>query len=417
MMLRTSLTMPVAAAMMALSVMATMSCGQQSEPKIVAEAAEVKAGVPAVSATTTWPLARGDRSQTGLSHAKLGDKLTLKWRFKTEGAIKATPIIADGRAFIGSADGSFYAIDLATGNKVWSFSTIDGPLPKDAGKNEKKFNDPIEASACYVDGRVYFGAQDGNFYCLDAKTGKMEWAFETQDKITAAPNFVKSTDGKSTHILVGSNDSRMYCLDAFTGKKIWQYETGNIINGAPAVGNGVVIFGGCDGLVHVISVADGKKVSEVEITDYIAATAAVDGDRVFFGHHGNKFIYVDLKEKRIVWQFGQRDFPFMGSPALTKDHVLFGGQDRRVHFISKADGKAKWEFKSRGQFNSSPVIVGERAVIGCDDGRVYMLNLADGSEVWNYEIGQPVAGSPAVIDGLMLIGSDDGSLYAFGDEK
>ena len=365
---------------------------------------------------TSWTLARGDSSQTGVAHAKLADKLALKWRFKTEGPIKATPIIAGGRAFVGSADGQFYAIDLKTGEKIWSFSTIDGPLPKDAGKNEKKFNDPIEAAACYVDGRLYFGAHDGNVYCLDAKTGKMLWAFETRDKITAAANHVKSPDGKATWILVGSNDSRMYCLDAVSGKKIWEYETGNIINGAPAVGDGVVIFGGCDGLVHVVGLADGKKVSDVEITDYIAATAAVDGDKVFFGHHGNKFICVDLKEKKIAWQFGQRDFPFMGSPALTKDHVLFGGQDRRVHLVKRADGKSVWDFRSRGQFNSSPVIVGQRAIIGCDDGRVYMLNLADGTEVWNHEIGQAVAGSPAVIDGMMLIGSDDGSVYAFGDE-
>ncbi len=364
---------------------------------------------------TTWTLARGDSSQTGRSTAKLADKLALKWRFKTEAPIKATPIVAEGRAFVGSNDGLFYAIDLNTGEKIWSFNTIEGPLHPDAGKNEKKFTDPIEAGACYVDGRLYFGGHDGNVYCLDAKTGKMIWAFATQDKITAAANHVKSPDGKSTWILIGSNDSRMYCLDAATGKKNWDYETGNIINGAPAVGKGVVIFGGCDGLVHVVGLADGKKVSEVEITDYIAATAAVDGDKVFFGHHGNKFICVDLTEKKIAWQFGQRDFPFMGSPALTKDHVLFGGQDRRVHFVNRADGKAKWSFRSRGQFNSSPVIFGERAIIGCDDGRVYMLNLADGTEVWNYEIGQRVAGSPAVIDGMMLIGSDDGSLYAFGE--
>ncbi len=381
----------------------------------LAIAAENEKPVPAIKPDTTrWTLPRGDSSQTGIAHAKLADKLALKWRFKTGAAIKATPIVADGRAFVGSSDGHFYAIDLKTGEKIWSFNTLDGPLPKDAGKNEKKFNDPIEASACFVDGRVYFGAHDGNFYCLDARTGKMLWSFETRDKITAAPNHVKSPDGRSTWILVGSNDSRMYCLDAATGKKIWDYETGNIINGAPAVGDGAVIFGGCDGLVHVVNIADGRKISEVEITDYIAGTAAVDGDKVFFGHHGNKFVCVDLKEKKIAWQFSQRDFPFIGSPALTKDHVLFGGQDRRVHLVNRADGKAKWSFRSRGQFNSSPVIVGERAIIGCDDGRVYMLNLADGEEVWNYEIGQAVASSPAVVDGMMLIGSDDGSLYAFG---
>jgi len=383
---------------------------------IAAPAAE-KNAPPVKPDATAWTLSRGDSAQTGIAAGKLPDKLVLKWKFKTEAGIKSAPIIADGKAFIGSTDGSFYAIDLKTGAKAWAFSTLSGPLPKDAGPNEKKFADPIEASACYIDSRVFVGGHDGNFYCLDAKTGKMLWHFETGDKITAAANWTKSPDGKDTWVLVGSNDSRMYCLDAATGKKVWEYETGNIINGAPAIGNGVTVFGGCDGLVHVVSIADGKKAGEVEIQDYIAASAALGDDRVFVGHHGNKFICVDLKARKIAWQYGQRDFPFMGAPALTKDAVIFGGHDRRVHCVSREKGEKIWDFRAKGQFNSSPVVTGERVVIGCDDGRVYLLNLADGTEVWNYEIGQPVTGSPAVVDGTMVIGAEDGLVYAFGAEE
>lgn len=398
-----------------------------SLPRFIANAADAPApgAAPAVKPDgSAWTLSRGDSGQTGVAHAKLADKLALRWSFKppvtgtsSAAPIKATPIVADGKAFIGSFDGRFYAVDLKTGKELWHFDTIHGPLPKDAGPKEKKYSDSIEGGACYIDGRVYFGSHDGNLYCLDAKTGKMLWAFETRDKITAAPNWVKSPDGKETWVLVGSNDAKLYCVEAVTGRKVWEYETGNIINGAPAVAGGVTVFGGCDGLVHIVNIADGKKAGEVTITDYIAASAALEGDRAYVGHHGNKFICVDLKEKKIAWQFGDKEFPYMASAALTKDAVIFGGQDRRVHAVNKATGKGIWEFRSRGQFNSSPVIVGERVVLGCDDGRVYMLNIADGEEVWSYEIGQSVAGSPAVVDGMLLIGSDDGALYAFGDEK
>ena len=384
----------------------------------VAIAQDAKASVSAVTSDgKSWLLSRGDSAQTGVAQAKLPDKLALKWRFHTgeKSGVKATPIIADGKAFVGALNGQFFAIDIKTANKLWSFSTEDGPLPEDARPNEKKFADSIEASACYIDGKVYFGANDGLIYCLDATSGKLVWAHQTQDKVTAAPNWVKSPDGKSTWILVGSNDANLYCLDAVTGKEQWKYETGNIINGAPAVANGITVFGGCDGLVHMVNVKDGSKAGEVEINDYIAATAAMDGDRIFFGHHGNKFVCVDLKEKKIVWQYGKRDFPFMASAALTKEFVIVGGQDRRVHCLTR-DGEQKWEFRTRGQFNSSPIAVGDRIVVGCDDGRLYMLDLKSGDEIWNYEVGQPVAGSPAVIDGLVLVGSDDGYVYAFGAE-
>jgi outer membrane protein assembly factor BamB len=365
-------------------------------------------------AADAWPMPRGDSAQSGVAHARLGDKLALKWRLKLDGPVKATPILVDGKAFVGTMEGTFFAVDLKTTAILWKFSTLQGPLPRNARPNEKKFADSIEASACFVNDRLYVGAHDGNFYCLDARTGKMIWSFETADKITAAASWVKSPRGDAVWMLVGSNDNKLYCLDASTGTKIWEYETGNIINGAPAVANGRTIFGGCDGLVHVVNVADGKKIAEVEVKDYIAATAALDGDRAYVGHHGNKFICVDLKERTIAWQYGPRDFPYMASAALAKETVIVGGHDRRVHAITRDAGKKAWEFRTRGQINCSPVIVGQRVLIGSDDGNLYMLNLADGSEVWSYEIGQPIVSSPAVIDGLVVIGCDDGHLYAFG---
>ena len=65
-------------------------------------------------------------------------------------------------------------------------------------------------------------------------------------------------------MLVGSYDFKLHCVDAATGRSNWVYETGNYINGSPAVANGQAVFGGCDGLLHVISLADGKQVKEVE---------------------------------------------------------------------------------------------------------------------------------------------------------
>ncbi len=35
---------------------------------------------------------------------------------------------------------------------------------------------------------------------------------------------------------------------------------GNYINGSPAIADGQAVFGGCDGMLHVISLADGKQV-------------------------------------------------------------------------------------------------------------------------------------------------------------
>ena len=79
--------------------------------------------------------------------------------------------------------------------------------------------------------------------------------------------------------------------------------------------------------------------------------------------------------------------------------MVFGGRDKQLHCVNRADGKGLWSFSTRGKVDSSPVICGDKVVVGSDDGRLYMVSLADGKELWTYEIGQPVGSSPAVVDG------------------
>ena len=185
--------------------------------------------------------------------------------------------------------------------------------------------------------------------------------------------------------------------------------SGNYINGTPAIAGGQTVFGGCDAILHVLSLSGGVKVKEIEAGAYIAASAALDGDRAYFGHYENEFLCVDLTRGTNLWTYRDRGFPYFSSPAVTSDRVVFGGRDKRLHCVEKATGKSVWIFGTRGKVDSSPVVAGDKVVVGSDDGRLYVVALSDGRELWNYEIGQPVASSPAVADGRIVIGSDDGA--------
>ena len=187
----------------------------------------------------------------------------------------------------------------------------------------------------YLNGRVYFGGIDGFAYCLDAKTGKEQWKFETGDQIVGGPNWTKSADGKKTYVLIGSHDFFLYCLEAETGKKVWEYESENYINGSPALTEGRTMFGGCDAMLHVIDITKGEKDKMINANSYIIGSVAADTGRVYVGHHDNEFLCIDLKAGKIVWNYKDRPFPYSYSPSVTKDHVLFGGQDKRLHCVRR----------------------------------------------------------------------------------
>ena len=75
-----------------------------------------------------------------------------------------------------------------------------------------------------------------------------------------------------------------------TGQLVWAFETGNYVNGSPAVDDGKCVFGGCDALIHVVSVADGAKVAEIDSGSYIAASAAFLDGQVYVGNYENVFL-------------------------------------------------------------------------------------------------------------------------------
>src|SRR5690349_15246210 len=58
----------------------------------------------------SWPMFRGGPSLLGIARVNLPKAPALLWTFKTQGPVKSSTAIADGRAFIGSDDGNIYAL-------------------------------------------------------------------------------------------------------------------------------------------------------------------------------------------------------------------------------------------------------------------------------------------------------------------
>src|SRR5439155_14001745 len=84
-------------------------------------------------------------------------------------------------------------------------------------------------------GVVYWGSATGTFYALDAATGTTLWSTPIYIAGLVGPAVV---DGV---VYVGGADGTVHALDAATGLQLWSYDTGAIdIGSSPAVANGVV---------------------------------------------------------------------------------------------------------------------------------------------------------------------------------
>lgn len=353
--------------------------------------------------SVSWPIFRGDPALLGVAEDELPEELSLLWSFQTESWIIGSPVLGLGRVYSGSSDGKVYALSLLDGEEVWQFDT----------------GDDIEASPLLLEGSVYVGNLSGEFYCLDANTGQVRWKYKCGNSIYGSANWAINPQNRRPWVLVGSYDNRLYCLDADTGELSWSYETDNYINGAPSTDGKQVMFGGCDELLHILSVLDGTKIGEVWAGSYIPGSAALAGDKAYLGHYDSKLVCIDRKEKKIDWEYFDKDNPdaFFSSPAVGKDRVLIGSRNDHLHCVDRKTGKKIWTFQTRDDIDSSPVIAGDKVVVGSLDGRLYIVDLKNGEELWSYEIGAPLFSCPAVDGGFIVIGSDDGRIYAFGEKK
>jgi len=115
-------------------------------------------------------------------------KLRLAWAFEFPGGIRARsqPSIAYGAVYVGSYDGTVYALDEASGCVRWAFK---------AGAEVRTGVVPYEQRG--ADGklvrRLFFGDVIARIYSIDALTGKLAWSIKVDDHpnatITATPTF------------------------------------------------------------------------------------------------------------------------------------------------------------------------------------------------------------------------------------
>lgn len=351
---------------------------------------------PQPAAGRHWPMFRGDSFSTGIAQTELPEQPELLWTYRVEkGAFEGTAAIVDGTVYVGDLDGKLYALDLATGELRWHFTSLE--------------KDGFMASPTVRDGKVYVGDIFGHFYCLNAKDGNRQWSFDAQAEIDSSANFYKG------NVLVGSQDATLYCLGANDGQLIWKYTIEDQIRCTPTVVEDRCFVAGCDGKLHIIDLTQGKSVASVEIESPTMSTPAVRGDLVYFGTEGGTFFCINWRDAKIVWRKETtRGKSIRSSAAASDEYIVFGDQGRQVRALQPKDGTELWTFGTKKKVDSSPVLVGGRAFVGSSDGRVYGIDLKSGQKSWEFEAGGGFSASPAVADGRLVIASDDGVIYCFG---
>jgi outer membrane protein assembly factor BamB len=188
-------------------------------------------------------------------------------------------VVAGGKVFVGSADGSLYAVEATSLDVLWEFKT----------------GDTIWSTPAWDGQTLYIGSFDRSVYAVESNSGNEMWSFATEGPVIATPLVA---DGR---VIVASFDRRLYCLDAATGAEIWTFSGGNGIEttpqkwfwASPVQVNGYIYAPNMDGKVYVVSAADGSLVTTFELQSPVVSSPAIYQGKVITATEEGKIFVLD----------------------------------------------------------------------------------------------------------------------------
>src|ERR1700728_1719906 len=371
----------------------------------------------------------------GLNVALL-PRLKLKWAFGFPDATSAwaQPTVVGGWVFIGSQNGSVYALDAKSGCIRWVFSA-------DGGVRTAISVGPRAGGAA-----VYFGDTGAKAYALDAASGALLWKTKVEEhplaRITGAPALYRG---------------RLSSWDAMSGKIVWRTY---MIPGEPQPrgksSSGTALFGPAGAPIWSAPTIDaGRGLIYVGTGNSYAGAAAPTSDAVIALNLAGKIEWVKQLFPDDVFVSGCRakndnpncadqrgpDYDLGNSPILARlphgRRVIVIGQKSGIGWALDPEkrGDVIWQYRAGaggalGGIEWGSAADAEHAYFAVSDilsatpGGLHAVSLQSGERVW-YAPPQPPqctsgprctaaqAAAISVIPGVIFSGSNDGKLRAY----
>ncbi len=375
------------------------------------------------------------------------------------GSYASTPVIANGVAYSQDLESNVQAIDLASGEVLWS------------KRYESASHGPNGLAV--ADGHVY-GATASDAFALDQKTGKEAWLVDLEGSVDMAPGvhdgrvYVSTVPETPAAVYEAGAVGTLWAMDGETGKKLWHFDTvPKSLWGKPGVNSG-------GGLWYPPSF-DKKGFVYAGIGNP-APLPGAPGEpwgesRPGPNLYADSMVKLNPKNGKLVWYYQETphnlyDWDFQDSPVLTKSkgrEVAIGaGKSGFVVAVDAKTGKPVWRtsvgehnghdkdniYAMRGEYDKiklGPVFPGQLggviAPMATDEERVYVpivnhsmtlvsgtevteestasgevaaLDLDTGKIVWTSNLPTPAYGAMLVANDIVITTSSEGLIHAFG---
>ena len=400
-------------------------------------------------------------------------RLHLKWAFGFPDATSAwsQPTIVGGRLYVGSQNGTVYALDAASGCVVWTFAA-QGGVRSSISIGRRARTGPARRSASSAEAyAAYFSDQKGFVYAVDAATGRQLWSRKVDEhplvRLTGSPALYQDRlyvptssyeeGGKPPGYSCCTFRGSIVALDTRDGGVIWKsYTIAEEPRLLRAYADGTELRGPSGGAIWSAPTIDVKRGAlYVGVGNTYSGRAQPTTDAV---------LAFDLKTGAMRWarqmapstpdvfgctpgdvNCGERagpDFDFGASPLLARlpggRELVVAGQKSGVVYALDPDRKGEqvWHYRAGGgsglggiqwgiAADSERVYVPVAEIYSPTPGGLHSVELATGARAWYAPPEVPACGKPSracssaqfsavtAIPGVVFSPSNDGEVRGY----
>ena len=363
-------------------------------------------------ASGDWPMFGHDAANTGVSSGSPGPSGPgERWRFEIDRGITASPAVVGGTVYLTALEGSIYAIDAATGKRLW-LSSSSFPL----------FGTPaVEGGTVYVcDGGGFLhalseGRREGGDRDEAARpAGEFLWQVRGHAGFTASPTVVDGT------VYLGTYEGDLHAFDATDGTPLWVDILGDNVDVAPAVSGGTVYATVPRGVVYALDAESGERIWQTPLRVALTKAPVVYEGSVFVGSSDTSRYGQETRVFSLDAGTGERewDAPLdggsSGSPAVIDGIALFATWGGVLHAFDADDGTERWRVSLEHGITTAPVVAGSRAYIGTLAAEIHAVSIADGAVEWSTSTGEGFPQSLTVAGDAVYAATDANEVLAIG---
>jgi eukaryotic-like serine/threonine-protein kinase len=257
----------------------------------------------------------------------------------------SAPVVAKEVVYIESYDSHLYALDISSGELIWSF---------------KIANDVALSSPAVKEEILCVSSNNGYLYAIDLTTKQEKWKFE----IGSNSSFVIPVPViANERVYVVGSDHQLYVLNLDNGQLLWTFSLGNIPLSHPAITDGIICLAGNNGYLYALNTDTGRQLWMSRLNDTFSWSSPIINQETVYVSSQGCLRAIDLQTGSQLWQF---QTPF-------SDQWVFNPQIWFFGFASQVTKAFSRNINGMEQF-SEPVIADEIIYVGCSNGYLYALH-------------------------------------------